>query len=145
MQSLEKLKPLALLLLRVGLGAIFIYHGYPKLFVNTRGAMADFTHMGFPAYFVYISGAIEFFGGCLPIAGLFTRVAGLLLAGEMAVALIQVHKLLTQPRAVHNYEFPLALALGAFTLATVGAGAISLDAAIYREGRSAPRKTRAKD
>jgi len=145
MQSLEKLKPLALLLLRLGLGAIFIYHGYPKLFVNTHEAMANFTRMGFPAYFAYIAGAIEFFGGCLLIVGLFTRVAGLLLAGEMAVALIQVHKLLAEPRAVHNYEFPLALALGAFTLATVGAGTISLDAAIYREGRSAPRKARVKD
>jgi putative oxidoreductase len=145
MQSLEKLKPLALLLLRVGLGAIFIYHGYPKLFGNTREAMANFTHMGFPAYFVYIAGAIEFFGGCLLIVGLFTRIAGLLLAGEMAVALIQVHKLLAQPRAVPNYEFPLALALGAFTLATVGAGTISLDAAIYHDGRSAPRKARSKD
>ena len=36
MQGLEKLKPLALLLLRVALGAIFIYHGYPKLFTHTR-------------------------------------------------------------------------------------------------------------
>jgi putative oxidoreductase len=148
MQSLEKLKPLALLMLRLGLGAIFIYHGYPKLFDNTREVMGNFVHMGFPAYFAYIAGAIEFFGGCLLVAGLFTRIAGLLLAGEMAVAVVQVHKLFAEPRAVHNYEFPLALALAAFTLTAVGAGAISLDAAIYgdgRGGRSASRKARTKD
>jgi len=148
MQNLEKLKPLALLLLRVGLGAIFIYHGYPKLFDNTREVMANFSHMGFPPYFAYLSGTIEFFGGCLLIAGLFTRAAGLLLAGEMGVAVVQVHKLFAEPRAMHNYEFPLSLALAAFTLAAVGAGAISLDAAIYGDGYPGPsgsRKARSKD
>jgi putative oxidoreductase len=145
MHNLEKLKPLALLLLRLGLGAIFIYHGYPKLFGNTREAMAGFVHMGFPSYFVYIAGAIEFFGGCLLVVGLFTRVAALLIAGEMAVALVQVHKLFAEPRAVHNYEFPLALAVAAFALATTGAGAISLDATIYGEGRSVSRTAKKKD
>ena len=60
MESLEKLKPLALLLLRVALGVIFVYHGYPKLFTHTRQAMDGFVHMGFPGYFAYISGVIEF-------------------------------------------------------------------------------------
>lgn len=146
MQSLEKLKPLALLLLRVALGVIFIYHGYPKLFGHTRQTMEAFAHMGFPPYFAYLAGVIEFFGGCLLIAGLFTRVAGLLIAAEMAVALIQVHKILEDPRAVHNYEFPLALATAAFALASLGAGLISFDHALFRESRSgSPRKPKAKN
>lgn len=146
MQSLEKLKPLALLLLRVALGVIFIYHGYPKLFGHTRQTMEAFAHMGFPPYFAYLAGVIEFFGGCLLIAGLFTRVAGLLIAAEMAVALIQVHKILEDPRAVHNYEFPLALAAAAFALASLGAGLISFDHALFRESRSgSPRKLKAKN
>lgn len=146
MQSLEKLKPLALLLLRVALGVIFIYHGYPKLFGHTRQTMEAFAHMGFPPYFAYLAGVIEFFGGCLLIAGLFTRVAGLLIAAEMAVALIQVHKILEDPRAVHNYEFPLALAAAAFALASLGAGLISFDHALFRESRSgSPRKPKAKN
>src|SRR5271168_2897051 len=81
MQSLEKLKPLALLLLRLALGIILVYHGYPKLFAHTHEAMQGFEHMGFPGYFVYIAGVIEFFGGCLLIVGLFTRIAGMLVAG----------------------------------------------------------------
>jgi len=146
MQILEKLRPLALLLLRVALGVIFIYHGYPKLFGYTRQTMDAFAHMGFPPYFAYLAGVIEFFGGCLLIVGLFTRIAGLLIAGEMAVALVQVHKILEDPRAVHNYEFPLALATAAFALATLGAGLISFDHALFREGRSsAPRKPKAKN
>jgi hypothetical protein len=41
MEALEKLRPLALLLLRAALGVIFIYHGYPKLFVNSHGRCRD--------------------------------------------------------------------------------------------------------
>jgi len=145
MQSLEKLKPLALLLLRLALGAIFIYHGYPKLFGHTREAVQGFVRLGFPGYFAYISGLIEFFGGCMLIAGLFTRVAGLLLAVEMAVGIWKVGHLAADPMAVRNYETPLALAVSAFALATFGAGLVSFDQAIFREARSAPRKAKSKD
>lgn len=145
MQFLEKLKPLGLFLLRAALGVIFIYHGYPKLFGHTREAFQNFAHMGFPGYFAYISGVIEFFGGCLLIVGLFTRIAGLLLAIEMAVGLWMAHHIIADPMAVHNYEFPLLLAVGSFALATVGAGVISFDQALFREGRSSPRKTKSRD
>lgn len=145
MHFLEKLKPLGLLLLRVALGVIFIYHGYPKLFGHTRDAMQSFSHMGFPGYFVYVAGVIEFFGGCMLIAGLFTRVAGLLLAIEMAVGLWRVHNIISNPMAVRNYELPLVLAVSTFALATVGAGLISFDQALFREGRSSPRKAKIKD
>jgi putative oxidoreductase len=145
MQALEKLRPIALLLLRVALGVIFIYHGYPKLFGHTRQTMDSFSHMGFPPYFAYLAGVIEFFGGCLLVIGLFTRIAGLLIAVEMAVALVQVHKLLEDPRAVHNYEFPLVLATAAFALAALGAGLISFDQVLFAEGRSSsPRKPKIK-
>jgi putative oxidoreductase len=145
MQSLEKLKPLALLLLRLALGVIFIYHGYPKLFGHTREAMRGFVQMGFPGYFAYISGLIEFFGGSLLIAGLFTRVAGLLLAAEMAVGIWKVGHLAANPMIVRNYETPLALAASAFVLATIGAGVVSLDQAIFRGGRSSLRKAKNRD
>lgn len=144
MQSLEKLKPLSLLLLRLALGVIFIHHGYPKLFVNTHHQMQDFVHMGFPSYFVYIAGIVEFFGGLLLIAGLFTRIAGILLAGEMFIALWKVHGLFAAPLAVDHYEFPLALCVGAFILATIGPGIASLDQAIYGSGGSGPRKSKSK-
>lgn len=146
MQSLEKLKPLALLLLRAALGVVFIYHGYPKLFGHTRQTMDAFAHTGFPPYFAYLAGVTEFFGGCLLIVGLFTRIAGLLIAGEMAVALVQVHKILEDPRAVHNYEFPLVLAVAAFALASLGAGLISFDHVLFHEARSSsPRKPKNKN
>ena len=143
MQGLEKLKPLALLLLRFALGAIFVYHGYPKLFTHTRESMQGFVHMGFPGYFAYISGVLEFFGGLMLVAGLLRGLR--LLAGEMVVALWRVHGLFTDPLAVHNYEFPLTLAVASFALATFGAGMISFDQVIFREGRAPTRKSKNRD
>lgn len=132
MQQLEKLKPLALLLLRCALGVIFIYHGMPKLFGNSQQFLEFFGRMGFPPFMAYVAGVVELFGGVLLIAGLFTRVAGFLLAGEMAVAIWKVH-MSKGVLAVNEYEFPLALAVAAFALATIGAGAISLDKVIFKE------------
>jgi putative oxidoreductase len=145
MRNLEKLKPLALLLLRLALGTVFISHGYPKLFTHTREIMQVFEHMGFAGYFVYIAGAVEFFGGAVLILGLFTRVAALLLTSEMAMALWRVHLPQGPITMVKNYEFPLVLAAAAFTLATVGAGLISIDQAIFGGGHRVPRKARNKD
>ncbi len=132
MQILERLKPLALLLLRWGLGIIFIFHGYPKLFSNTHRHLEGFVKMRFPSYFAYIAGVVEFFGGCLLMVGLATRLAGLLLAGEMAIAIWNVH-LGKGVLAVKEYELPLALAVGAFTLVATGAGPLSLDRAIFKQ------------
>jgi putative oxidoreductase len=146
MEALEKLKPLALLLLRLGLGIIFVFHGYPKLFTHTREAMQSFAHMGFPMYFVYVAGVFEFFGGLCLILGLFTRIAGLLLTAEMAVALVKVHGMFSNPMAVDNYQFPLACAVGAFALAALGAGLLSLDQAVFaNKGGAGPRRGKNKN
>ncbi len=50
MQFLEKLKPLGLLVLRLALGASFMFHGYPKLSEPARWLKA-FPGFGFPSYF----------------------------------------------------------------------------------------------
>jgi len=141
MQSLEKLKPLALFLLRVALGVIFIHHGYPKL-ANAQQWVQNFRHMGFPGYFTYISGVLEVFGGALLIAGLFARIAGLLLAIEMAIAVTKVHGLLSNPANVHSYEFPLALCVGSLDVAAVDAGLISIDYGLLERRATPARKSK---
>ena len=144
MRFLENLKPLSLFLLRAALGVIFMAHGYPELFTNHNAAAAGFAHMGFPSYFAIISGTLELFGGILLIVGLLTRVTALLLAIEMGVALARV----AIPHAgniyaVEKYQVPLVLCAAAFALATVGAGAISLDHFTFEGGgsRSSTKKT----
>lgn len=135
MTRLNALQPLGLLLLRLALGIIFISHGYPKL-IHPSAMHGMFVQHGLPGYFVEIAGVLEVFGGGLLILGLFTRVAALLLAMEMAVAIWKVHSS-GGYLAIHNYEFPLALAVGCFALATVGAGRISVDSPLYEFGARA--------
>ncbi len=132
MTRLNALQPLGLLLLRIALGVIFISHGYPKL-IHPGAMRGMFVQHGFPGYFVGISAVLEVFGGGLLIVGLFTRVAALLLAIEMCVAIWRVHSG-GGYLAVHNYEFPMALAAACFTLSTVGAGRIAADYALYESG-----------
>jgi len=79
----------ALLLLRVVLGMIFIYHGYQKLF---NGGAEDLTvflessNFIFPVFFGWLVSAIQFFGGIAVILGIFTRPFSALLAIIMIVA-----------------------------------------------------------
>jgi putative oxidoreductase len=136
MREMEKLRPLALLILRVGLGVIFIYNGHPKLFGHTHDSMREMVQDGLPAYFAYIVGVLEMGGGALLLAGFNTRLIGLLLAGEMAVAMWKGEHFFAHPLVVEQYELALALAAGAFALATFGAGSISLDT-LFGKGRSA--------
>src|SRR5262245_20665912 len=86
--TLDRYAPHALAILRIVTALIFLEHGSQKLF-------------GFPAAppnglpeafsFFWFGGALEFFGGLLVLAGLFTRCAAFVLAGEMAVAYWLVH------------------------------------------------------
>jgi putative oxidoreductase len=129
-----------LLLLRAALALVFFAHGYPKL-AHANPAMQDmFVQHGLPAQFVYVAGVLETFGGLLLLLGLFTRAVALLLAIEMCVAIAKVHSV-HGIMALHEYEFPLALAAACFALATTGASAASLDRLLY--GDASSRRARA--
>src|SRR6267154_3949381 len=138
MQFLEKLKPLGLLVLRLALGASFMFHGYPKLSDPARWLKA-FPGMGFPSYFAYISGILELFGGGLLIIGLFTRGAALLLAIEMGVVLGRVTVPAVGIYNLGKYETPLLLCAMAVALVTTGAGLLSIDAFTFESRRKSPR------
>jgi putative oxidoreductase len=135
MKSLNRLQPLGLLALRVALGIIFFSHGYPKVAHLGSGMQGFFVQHGLPGYFVYISGVLEVFGSLLLVLGLFTRPAALLLAIEMGVAIWKVHSTKGY-LAVHEYEFPLVMAMACFALATIGAGTLSLDSPLFERGGS---------
>jgi putative oxidoreductase len=133
MKFLNGVQPLALLVLRVCLGIIFVYHGYPKLVHANAGMGEFFVAHGLPGYLVPVAGILEGFGGALLVLGLFTRPVALLLAIEMGVAIWKVHSGHGY-MAVKDYEFPLAVGAACFALATVGAGAVSMDYLIFGDG-----------
>jgi len=131
MNFLKKWEPITLLLLRCGLGLVFIYHGYPKLFGSTEKFIEAFQTLGLPAYFVYVAGVIECFGGLAMALGLLTPVVGVILLLEMAVAMWK-YNFNEGIYAVREYELPLILGLASLALAATGAGMFSLDYFIFR-------------
>ena len=132
MSFLKKWESLALLLLRCGLGLVFIYHGYPKLIGNTERFVESFQAIGLPRYFVYVAGVIESFGGLALALGLFTPVVGIILLLEMAAAMWK-YNFNEGIYAVREYELPLILGLASLALAATGAGMFSLDHLIFRK------------
>src|SRR6266852_1767597 len=143
MQFLEKLRPLGLLVLRVALGASFMFHGYPKLSDPARWLKA-FPGFGFPGYFAYVAGILELFGGGLLVVGLFTRGAALLLAIEMGVVLGRVTIPAVGIYALGKYETPLLLGATALALATTGAGLLSVDAFTFESKSKSTKKWKKK-
>jgi putative oxidoreductase len=128
----DRLQPLALLILRIVLGAIMIGHGYHKVF---GGGLVEHYHrvqaLGLPGFLAIPSAIAEFFGGILVVAGLFTRISAAAILIDMAVAIWKVHwknGFLSQ----HGYEFPLSLAAIAFTLICYGSGPLGLE--VLRRG-----------
>jgi putative oxidoreductase len=144
MQFFDNLKPLGLLVLRVALGASFIFHGYPKL-TDPEHALRAFAGYGFPGYFAYIFGILEVFGGGLIIAGLFTRGAALLLTVETGLVLYKTVVPAEGMRGFGHFEMPLLLGAMALALVTNGAGVISVDAFTFESGRKSPKKVKVKN
>jgi putative oxidoreductase len=120
------MQPLALLVLRLVLGAVMIGHGWPKVNGHLHEFAGHVASLGLPAWLGYVSAFAEFVGGILLIAGLFARCAAFAILVDMTVAIAKVH---WKHGFMGNggYEFPLALWAIALALIFFGAGAISID------------------
>jgi putative oxidoreductase len=130
---LDRLQPLALLVMRLALGAVMVAHGYQNLFRHLHEHVRFVASVGIPAWLGYVSSFAEFAGGLLVLVGLFTRAAAFALCIDLIVAIWKVnwHNGLTGD---HGYEFPLALATLAFALIFLGGGPIAMDHVFHGGG-----------
>jgi len=131
---------LALLLARIGIGAIFLAHGLQKLNDwGHAGTKAGFEAMGAPApgFTAALATWVEILGGAALILGVLTPLVGLILVADMIGAWVIGHAGNGLWIDEGGYELVLALGAGALALAGVGAGRISVDALI---ARSAPAR-----
>jgi putative oxidoreductase len=126
LRYLDRLQPLALLVMRLALGVVMVGHGYHKVFGGLHHHVQFVQSLGLPGWSAYLSAFAEFFGGLLVLIGLLTRAAAFAICVDMCVAIAKVH-FHNGLMAEHGYEFPLALAAIAFALIFFGAGPIAFD------------------
>jgi putative oxidoreductase len=125
---------LALLVLRVVVGLLFVGHGAQKLFGvfgggGLEGTAGMFDNIGLRPGWLHAraAGTAEFLGGALIALGLFTPFAAAALIGVMTAAVITVHARNGIWNSNQGYEFNVVLSAAVFALAGIGAGAWSLD------------------
>lgn len=122
---------IGLLVLRLVVGVTFLLHGVDKL-GDLSDTEAFFASLGIPAAGVMAPfvGVTETLGGLLLIAGFATPVAGVALAGDMAVAGVTAHIDHGFFAADGGVELVLLLGGASLALALTGAGRFSADAAL---------------
>lgn len=113
-----------LTLLRIVIGIIFLAHGWQKLFVmGIPGVTGFFTQIGIPAPALSagLVATAEVVGGLALIVGIFTTIAGIALAVDMAGAILFV-KLGGGLFAPKGYELELTLLVASLAIALSGPG-----------------------
>lgn len=85
----SKYHDVALLLLRIGVGVIFVLAGWGKL-TGIEGVQGFFSDLGIPlaGIMAWVVAIVEFFGGLMVLLGARLRIPALLLAFVMVVALL---------------------------------------------------------
>jgi putative oxidoreductase len=123
---------LAALLLRVGMGILFLAHAGLKIFVFTpAGTAGFFESLGFPGPLAYLVIAAELIGGIALIAGVWTRWVSIALIPVLLGSIYAPHGaagfFFSNPNG--GWEFPAFWAVALAALALLGNGAYALQKA----------------
>lgn len=121
--SLTQYNDTALLILRLAMGVIFLFHAMPKL-KNSSGMG---KMVGMPSSMVLMLGIVEFLSGLGMVLGIYIQIAALLLAVVMVGAIYMKAVKWHIPFAAMDktgWEFDLILLAVAIFILVNGGGAI---------------------
>jgi len=130
LKLLNKYKDIGLLILRVGIGSMFLFHGAPKMFGGPEKwemlgkAMSSVGIQFVPVFWGFMASVSEFFGGICIILGFFFRPACILLTITMAVA-ASMH--LNRGNGLGGASHAIESGIVFLSLVFVGPGKYSLD------------------
>ena len=130
---LEKYHDLALLLLRIGVGVVFIVAGWGKL-TGIEGVQGFFGDLGIPlaGMMAWVVAIVEFVGGLMVLTGLYARIPNLLLAFIMVVAIFTT-KISGFDIGDPGTRVDILLLLMTLALAILGSGKYSLNSMLGKE------------
>lgn len=126
-----------LLFIRLGLGLVFLIHGYPKMsgrWGNVKGSRDSLAksisrlRLPCPYYLAILVGTIEFLGGGMLILGFWTRWAAMVL---VVIMLVASGRNLAEKGFIGSADFPFCLFTTLLGLIFLGSGPISLDGLVW--------------
>ena len=116
--------------MRIVIGLLFLQHGSQKLFgIPGSGQQTPpFSLLSL----IGVAGVLEFFGGLLILAGLFTRPMAFILSGQMAVAYFMAHAPHGFLPIVNRGEPAVLYCFVFLYLSVAGGGSWSVDHCVLR-------------
>ena len=130
MSDSRKLTPdIGLLLLRVSIGGLMLFHGIAKISGGVDSIKGMLDGKGLPAFMAYGVYLGEVVAPILILIGVFTRPAAVVLAGTMVMSIWLAFGLEGFELTNHGapaVELNLMYLLGSLTLLFTGAGALSV-------------------
>ena len=136
-----------LLILRVAVGLVFLFHGWAKLFGDQISFVQEMLQMvgwTLPEAMLWLVALLELFGGVALVLGVFSRSAALLLTIEMVIAVALFHLrqgffIVSVPNVplAYGFEYHVALVSGLVCVALGGPGRWALEERL-RRGRAGP-------
>jgi len=127
----EQGKNFGLLVLRVGIGLIFMRHGIPKMLAGSEAwnwLGSNMAHFGITfayTFWGFAAACAEGLGGLCLVLGFATRIAASFMSFVMLVACVMHY---TQGDAWGTVSHPLSLLVVFVALIFMGSGKYSLDA-----------------
>ena len=122
----DKLQPYGSIFLRLGLGVIFIYHGYGKVFGGTTALGSAWNPWGMPAILQLLVAWGEFLGGIAILIGFLTPYAASGIIIIMLGAIITVHGKNGFSMMNKGFEYNYALIMMCLALIASGPGKFSI-------------------
>ena len=128
----DSLRDLGILMIRLILAAVFLYHGSQKLFgmfggygiSGTAGFFEKNLGIPFPYLSAIMAALAEFVGGLSLLTGIYLRWAMVPLSITMLVAAFSAHTGFGSQTG--GMEYPLTLAISAAGLGLIGAGRFAI-------------------
>lgn len=129
-KTFDKYRDIGLLILRVGIGGMMIFHGAPKMFggperwEGTGKAMAVIGIKFLPVMWGFLASFAEFVGGIFVILGLFFRPMSFLIFFTMFIASLRG---LARGNGLRGAAHPIEVGIVFLSLIFIGPGKYSID------------------